>query len=160
MSMDPHSLNESLQLTFTNNIYEPLVSRDKQLGLVPGLATSWKQTARRRCGASSCASGVKFHDGSPLTADDVVFSFNRAAGEGSDMKSYTSSFKEVRKVNDEHGRDRDADALSDPAGCHLARLRDEQEVVRGEQGHDPGGPAQGHREHRLLQGQRHRSRIA
>ena len=46
LSMDPHSLNESLQLTFTGNVYEPLVARDKQLGLVPGLATSWKQTNR------------------------------------------------------------------------------------------------------------------
>ena len=31
LSMDPHSLNESLQLTFTGNVYEPLVARDKQL---------------------------------------------------------------------------------------------------------------------------------
>ena len=44
-SMDPHSLNESLQLSFTGSIYEPLVNRDRKLGLVPGLATSWKQTA-------------------------------------------------------------------------------------------------------------------
>src|SRR5690606_20695309 len=36
LSMDPHSLNESLQLSFTGNIYEPLVARDKKLGLVPG----------------------------------------------------------------------------------------------------------------------------
>ncbi|MEN9482535.1 MAG: hypothetical protein RJB37_415, partial [Pseudomonadota bacterium] len=39
VSMDPHSLNESLQLSFTGNVYEPLVARDKKLGLVPGLAT-------------------------------------------------------------------------------------------------------------------------
>ena len=44
-SMDPHSLNESLQLSFTGNIYEPLVGRDKKLALTPALATSWKQTS-------------------------------------------------------------------------------------------------------------------
>ena len=44
LSMDPHSLNESLQLSFTGNIYEPLVARDKKLGLTPGLATKWTQT--------------------------------------------------------------------------------------------------------------------
>lgn len=98
-SMDPHSLNESLQLTFTNNIYEPLVSRDKKLGLTPGLATSWKQTSPT-VWRFELRKGVKFHDGSTLTADDVVFSFNRAAGDGSDMKSYTSSFKEVRKAGE------------------------------------------------------------
>ena len=36
MSMDPHSLNESLQLTFTGNVYEPLVGRDKKMGLDAG----------------------------------------------------------------------------------------------------------------------------
>lgn len=45
LSMDPHSLNESLQLSVTGNIYEPLVGRGKDLALAPALATSWKQTS-------------------------------------------------------------------------------------------------------------------
>jgi len=36
----PHSLNESFQLNFTGNVYEPLVGRGKKLELVPLLATS------------------------------------------------------------------------------------------------------------------------
>jgi peptide/nickel transport system substrate-binding protein len=98
-SMDPHSLNESLQLTFTGNIYEPLVARDKKLGLTPGLATRWTQTSPT-VWRFELRKGVSFHDGKPFSADDVVFSFQRAAGDGSDMKGYTSSIKEVRKVND------------------------------------------------------------
>ncbi|MBC7995200.1 MAG: ABC transporter substrate-binding protein [Rhizobacter sp.] len=97
-SMDPHSLNESLQLTFTNNIYEPLIARDKQLGLAPGLATKWTQT-QPTVWRFELRKGVNFHDGTPFTADDVVFSFGRAAGTGSDMQGYTTSFKEVRKVD-------------------------------------------------------------
>ncbi len=97
-SMDPHSLNESLQLTFTNNIYEPLIARDKQLGLAPGLATKWAQT-QPTVWRFELRKGVSFHDGTPFTADDVVFSFARAAGAGSDMQGYTTSFKEVRKVD-------------------------------------------------------------
>ena len=99
MSMDPHSLNESLQLTFTGNVYEPLVARDKQLGLTPGLATRWSQP-RPNVWRFELRRGVKFHDGTPFTADDVVFSFNRAAGAGSDMQGYTNTFKEVRKLDD------------------------------------------------------------
>jgi peptide/nickel transport system substrate-binding protein len=99
VSMDPHSLNESLQLSFTGNVYEPLIARDKKLGLVPGLATAWKQTTPT-VWRFALRPGVKFHDGAPFTADDVVFSFKRVAGDGSDMKSYTSSIKEVRKVSD------------------------------------------------------------
>ena len=97
-SMDPHSLNESLQLTFTNNIYEPLVARDKQLALTPGLATKWTQT-KPTVWRFELRRNVNFQDGTPFTADDVVFSINRAAGPGSDMQSYTSSFKEARKID-------------------------------------------------------------
>jgi peptide/nickel transport system substrate-binding protein len=99
LSMDPHSLNESLQLSVTGNVYEGLVARDKDLKLVPALATSWKQTSPT-VWRFELRKGVKFHDGKPVTADDVLFSFARAAGEGSDMKSYTNDFKEVRKVGD------------------------------------------------------------
>ncbi|QHE77609.1 ABC transporter substrate-binding protein [Hydrogenophaga sp. PBL-H3] len=99
LSMDPHSLNESLQLSVTNNVYEPLVGRNKTLGLVPALATSWKQTSPS-VWRFELRKGVKFHDGAPFTADDVLFTFARASGEGSDMKSYTNDVKEVRKVND------------------------------------------------------------
>jgi peptide/nickel transport system substrate-binding protein len=99
LSMDPHSLNESLQLSVTNNIYEPLVGRNKDLSLAPALATSWKQTSPT-VWRFELRKGVLFHDGTPFTADDVVFSLARVAGEGSDLKSNTSDIKEVRKVND------------------------------------------------------------
>jgi peptide/nickel transport system substrate-binding protein len=98
-SMDPHSLNESLQLSFTGNVYEPLVGRDKKLALTPALATKWTATSPT-VWRFELRRGVKFHDGETLTADDVVFSYQRAAGDGSDMKGYTSAIKEVRKVDD------------------------------------------------------------
>ncbi|HUP06369.1 MAG TPA: ABC transporter substrate-binding protein, partial [Caldimonas sp.] len=43
-SMDPHSLNESLQLSFDGNIYDPLIERGKDMSLQPALATKWTQT--------------------------------------------------------------------------------------------------------------------
>jgi peptide/nickel transport system substrate-binding protein len=97
-SMDPHSLNESLQLSVTGNVYEPLVGRDKKLQLEPALATKWAQTSPT-VWRFDLRRNVTFHDGTPFTADDVVFSFARAAGDGSDMKGYTSSIKEVRKID-------------------------------------------------------------
>ncbi len=99
LSMDPHSLNESLQLSVTGNVYEPLVGRNKDLSLAPALATSWKQTSPT-VWRFELRKGVQFHDGTPFTADDVVFSFGRTQMEGSDMKSYTNDFKEVRKIDD------------------------------------------------------------
>ena len=99
LSMDPHSLNESLQLSTTGNVYEPLVGRNKDLSLAPALATAWKQTAPT-VWQFELRKGVQFHDGTPFTADDVLFSFARTQVDGSDMKSYTNDFKEVRKIND------------------------------------------------------------
>lgn len=98
LSMDPHSLNESLQLSVTGNVYEPLVGRDRNLNLAPALATSWKQTTPT-VWRFELRKNVNFHDGTPFTADDVLFSFARAAGDGSDMRSYTNDIKEVRKVD-------------------------------------------------------------
>jgi len=98
-SMDPHSLNETLQLSFTASVYEALVGRDKSMALVPLLATRWTQTSPT-VWRFELRKGVTFHDGTPFTADDVVFSFTRAADPGGDMRGYTSSFKEVRKIND------------------------------------------------------------
>ena len=46
LSMDPHSLNESLQLSVTGNVYEGLVGRNKDLSVAPGLATSWSLILR------------------------------------------------------------------------------------------------------------------
>jgi len=99
LSLDPHSLNESLQLSVAANVYETLTGRNKDLSLAPLLATSWKQTSPN-VWRFELRKGVQFHDGTPFTADDVVFSFARAKGDGSDMKATLSDIKEVRKVGD------------------------------------------------------------
>lgn len=98
LSMDPHSLNESLQLSVTGNVYEPLVTRDKDLNLIPALAAGWKQTSPT-VWRFELRKGVQFHDGTPFTADDVLFSIARASGDGSDMRTYTNDIKEVRKID-------------------------------------------------------------
>ncbi|HSW16642.1 MAG TPA: ABC transporter substrate-binding protein [Ramlibacter sp.] len=98
LSMDPHSLNESLQLSVTGNVYEPLVGRNKDLTLAPMLATEWKQTSPT-VWRFELRKNVHFHDGTPFTADDVVFSLQRTQVEGSDLKSATNDIKEVRKIS-------------------------------------------------------------
>jgi len=99
LSMDPQALNESLQLSIMGNVYEPLVGRGKKLELIPILATSWKQTAPT-VWRFTLRKDVKFHDGTPFTADDVIFSFERAKAESSDMKTYVGPFKEIKKIDD------------------------------------------------------------
>jgi peptide/nickel transport system substrate-binding protein len=99
LSMDPHSLLETLQISFTGNVYEPLVGRDKQMQLVPLLATEWSQMAPTTW-RFKLRRGVLFHDGTPFSADDVVFSFKRALGDGSDLRARLVSVETVRKIDD------------------------------------------------------------
>src|SRR5436190_12167795 len=75
-TMDPHSQNESMTNMMNGQVYERLTSRDRQLKLVPGLATEWQQVSPL-VWRHKLRPGVKFHDGSPLTADDVVYSIER-----------------------------------------------------------------------------------
>jgi peptide/nickel transport system substrate-binding protein len=99
VSMDPHSLNESLQLSITGNVYEPLVGRDKKLQLEPALATKWAQTSPTTW-RFDLRRNVKFHDGTPFTADDVVYSITRAMAKTSNYAVYTQGIDRVVKVND------------------------------------------------------------
>ena len=99
LSMDPYSFNETTQLTFTGNIYEPLVGRNQNLELTPVLATEWKQTSPTTW-VFKLRKGVKFHDGTPFTADDVIFMFQRGNDPGSDMRGYTGPVQEVKKIDD------------------------------------------------------------
>ena len=97
--MDPHSLNETMQLSFMGNVYEQLVARDKNLQLAPGLAKGWRRL-KPNVWSFSLRQGVTFHDGAAFTADDVVYSFQRASDEASGIHNMTSPIKEVRKVDD------------------------------------------------------------
>src|SRR3569623_1127790 len=67
LSMDPHSLNESLQISVDENVYEPLVTRGRDYKLAPALATAWKQTSPTVRHIDQ-RMGVQFHDGTPFTA--------------------------------------------------------------------------------------------
>ncbi|MEO5671007.1 MAG: ABC transporter substrate-binding protein [Ramlibacter sp.] len=99
LSLDPHSLNESLQITVNENVYESLTTRGKTFKIEPQLATAWKQTSPT-VWHFDLRKNVQFHDGTPFTADDVIFSYERAKSDGSDMKSYVGIIKEIKKIND------------------------------------------------------------
>ena len=97
-TMDPHAQNEGLTNLLNGHVYERLTSRDAQLLLQPGLATEWQQTGPR-VWRFKLRPGVRFHDGTPFTADDVVFSFQRAREPTSQLAVYANAVGTPRKVD-------------------------------------------------------------
>lgn len=98
-SLDPHALAETFTLSFLGQIYEPLVGRGKNLELVPALATRWEQPDPRTW-RFHLRRDAAFSDGTPFTADDVVFSLRRAKMDGADVAYTITSVTEIRKVDD------------------------------------------------------------
>jgi len=86
---DPHSQNEGLTNLMAQQVYGTLVMRDKQLGLAPGLAESWSQV-NDTTWRFNLRRGVRFSDGTPFTADDVVFSIERAQHPNSQLRQYSN----------------------------------------------------------------------
>lgn len=98
-TLDPHATNEA----FTNGIsamsYDPLVARGKDMSLAPALAESWENPSPTRW-IFRLRGGVKFHDGSDLTADDVVFSFERARQSGATFRAYAAMAGTPRSLDE------------------------------------------------------------
>ncbi len=98
LTMDPHSQNEGPTIAMNGQIYESLVTRDADLNLQPELAESWEAGADGW--TFKLRQGVKFHDGSDFTAEDVVFSFERAKHEASDYKEQAKNVVSVEVIDD------------------------------------------------------------
>ncbi|UCH38896.1 MAG: ABC transporter substrate-binding protein [Gammaproteobacteria bacterium] len=101
LTLDPHAQNEGPTHTLAHQIYEPLLHRDMAGQITPALATSWKALDDNpNVWRFQLRKGVTFHDGATMTADDVVYSFERAMKPTSAMKELLTSVKEIRKVDD------------------------------------------------------------
>jgi len=98
-SLDPYSLNETFTHGMLGNVYEGLTKRDKELKIIPGLAERWEVVEPTRW-RFHLRKGVKFANGEDFTADDVVFSADRARMPASDVKTRLPADAKVVKVDD------------------------------------------------------------
>ncbi|MDU8913874.1 ABC transporter substrate-binding protein [Aestuariicoccus sp. MJ-SS9] len=101
LTLDPHSQNEGQTHTIRHQMYEPLIIRDVTGAFEPALATDWAPSADNpNIWVFNLRQDVKFHNGNDFTAEDVVFSYERAKTETSDMKELLNSIVEIRAVDD------------------------------------------------------------
>src|ERR1700755_2694229 len=85
-SLDPYTLRETTTIAHHAHVYEGLVGRDKDLKIIPALAESWETPEPTRW-RFHLRKNVKFHNGDPFTADDVLFSADRIRAKGSNFLS-------------------------------------------------------------------------
>lgn len=98
LTLDPYAQNHTTTLSILGHAYEGLTRYSAKYEVEPALATKWTYISPTQV-RFELRKGVKFHDGSPFTADDVVFSFGRINQPTSTMTSYTAGVKEIKKVD-------------------------------------------------------------
>ena len=98
-TMDPHALALLYQSRIYTQVYDSLVGRDEKFALEPALALSWQATSATTW-RFKLRPGVTFHDGSAFTADDVVFSIERALGPTSQRAFQLKGVTGAKKVDD------------------------------------------------------------
>ncbi|MGE3064604.1 MAG: ABC transporter substrate-binding protein [Hyphomicrobiaceae bacterium] len=100
-SMDPHFHQLSPNIALHSHVYERLVDVDERQKFRPGLAESWK-LVNETTWEFKLRKGVKWHDGSPFTADDVIFTIERAPNVPNSPSSFANvtKGKTVKKIDD------------------------------------------------------------
>lgn len=96
---DIHSQNNALANGVHASVYESLVYyNSRTFKPEPLLATGWNQVSPTQL-RLILRTGVKFHDGSEFTADDAVFSLQRAMAPTSNFSPYVQGIDRIVKVN-------------------------------------------------------------
>lgn len=98
-SLDPYSYGETFTLSVLNHVYEGLVRYTGDLKIEPALAESW-ETVSPTVWRFKLRQGVKFHNGNPFTADDVLASLARVTHETSPLKGNLPAYKSSKKIDD------------------------------------------------------------
>jgi len=97
-TMDPHAVALLYHSRVSTQIYEGLVNRDEKYKLEPALALSW-QMVSPTAWRFRLRPGVKFHDGTPFTAEDAVFSLQRAMTPPSQRSFQLGGIAAIKKID-------------------------------------------------------------
>jgi len=96
-SLDPQYQNLAVNNEIAAHLFDPLVARDAQQRPIPALALSWKPVSDT-VWEFKLRPDVKFSDGSPFTAEDVVFSYERAAKVPNSPSPFTLMTRQMTKI--------------------------------------------------------------
>jgi peptide/nickel transport system substrate-binding protein len=98
LTFDPHSAKHGPSTIQRDQVYERLLHTSARLEVVPQLAVAWRPLDSTSW-EFKLREGVRFHDGAPFTAEDVVFSIERARSEPSQFAGEFADITDVRAVD-------------------------------------------------------------
>jgi peptide/nickel transport system substrate-binding protein len=105
LTLDPSLDTSPISLNLFKNIYDQLTDIASDGSVGPLLATSWQASSDATVWTFTIRTDARFHDGSPVTADDVVWSFQKIRADAkSPVQAYLTSVKAVEKVADDKVR--------------------------------------------------------
>src|SRR5262249_1532255 len=94
-TLDPHFFHLTSNTEIHKALYSGLVTQDANMNVVPDLAASWR-TVDATHWEFKLRRGVTFHDGTPLTADDILFTYTRARDVPNSPGSFLQYLKHVK----------------------------------------------------------------
>ncbi|EKO3423592.1 ABC transporter substrate-binding protein [Vibrio fluvialis] len=98
VSLDPHEQLSGGTLQLSHMVFDPLVRYTQDLDFEPRLAKSWERLDDKTV-RFHLREGVKFHSGNTMTADDVVWTFQRLQN-SPDFKAIFEPYEKMVKVDD------------------------------------------------------------
>jgi peptide/nickel transport system substrate-binding protein len=99
VSLDPYSYGDSFTIGFLDHVYDGLVRYNEEFEIVPALATEWEivdETTWR----FTLRDGVTFHNGAPLTAEDVLASLERVSHPNSPLRGNLPAYQSAEIIDD------------------------------------------------------------
>lgn len=116
-SMDPHFSYVATSKAAAHHVFDALIMRDEHLKLTPALAISWKHLGGRNW-EIKLRPGVKWHDGRPFTAEDVLFTFERARNVPNSPAPFAQFLSQIEKATS-----------PDPLTLHIVTRSDSPQLL-------------------------------
>jgi len=101
-TLDPIASDYVQTNTITSRIYSPLVTYDAKLNVVGDLASDYKVAPDARSIDFTIRAGAVFHDGTPVTAKDVAYTFDRIKRVAKGVAAYISLYDSAVVTDDQH----------------------------------------------------------
>ena len=98
-NLDPHKAVNAGTNEVLFNIFEGLMKASPEGGVIPAVASEYQMAEDGMSYTFTLRDGVKFHNGNPVTMEDVLYSLNRCAGSENDGAPLISAFGNVTDIS-------------------------------------------------------------